>query len=663
MPSIPRPPPLPKKKKQTQIARTKYMQPSPYQGRRTSAKGTQAQHVTIPQYIAKTGRGRNMPNWQKPGVSITQYFQQFGVIIPGPLIQSLTDPLWKYEMTTITMPPEAIRGVSRHMAANLVHQIRGEPIPAGKSVTITCMRPLSRESGESMKDHLRNLNYQKHVQDASYTINSKIYKGKNCVSPLYVAGYDKGANLFITISGSERSMPQFLLGNYITQQGSNWKIAMALDYTLKTLLYSGFVVQKDIREAANLSPDSNGIRIKLISPYALTPLPAGIHLQIRKELYKGRSLPEVWQESGGYEWHRRLKYHVTDNIAILQQVAVSAMNGANAKANVELRSIVPMMQPTANRLAINPIPVNNISHIMKQVNRPTNPRLLPRNANIKANAIPPNAKEVGRGAYGTVFEVSLSRKETVGFLSKLRHSLTNSLFHRAPRSSDGSVIIKYQRIQGDDANERDENLANMIREAYILNKVYTSTVEKMHGNRKIILKGKDYAPAFFFSGTYGRTHIICMGKVSGKPLYEVMMQYNSIPHHVFTKLEKAVEFLLRVGIVHADLHANNIYVDLSSNRAKVSIIDFGMSVELSPALAKKAVRVLDKTGSIEDAWEQSGLKDVLVAHFAQYDWFHSNLQMLRYAESLVPRNFGGRILRDFRGSSRSTNTYKSAVSR
>lgn len=605
-----------------------YSKPSPLgEFELTSARDPRGKYVQIPIHVKNINHEWSTVEAQAaPNTNIQNYLADFGIDITG--ATRFRDNLFVYEEAGATLTGASVRAL-REKFTSFAFRLEGEPLKAETEVSITIMRPLrGTDSMQKIFKKITTLSVHKHIMDSKFKLGTKTYLGKNAITHFYLAGLDKKNLRFIYI---KESAPQNTTSNFVDSFGPNYKITLGLEYTLTVLGLAGFWVKDDVLKDSTVFPSGNSSRytVKIYTSSGLSPLPKGIRKGLEVHLKMGKSITESWLESGGYEWLRR--FHGIDNYALLQKLAVASLNSAGNNSGLikRLTTLSLLLSSSSNRMNVYPQPINNISHI-NVANKTTAPPIsrIPLN-----NIAPPNAKKIGEGVYGSAYEMTTTRPSTLEFLKSLRAKLTNSQFYRAPRGTDSIIIIKYQKINGYTTPNRQRDLDNMIREAYLLKKAYTSTAQS--GRR--VLQGKEFVPAFFFSGTLGDFHVICMSKAPGTTLKDMLIRLGFIPKPVFQKIEKGIEFLMRIGIVHSDLHMRNIMVDqpLSLN-PKISFIDFGFSMEMSSGLKKRVARHLNKNGSsIEHAWNESGLKNIMNAHFHYLQWFHSNLKMLQYASALV----------------------------
>ena len=566
-----------------------------------------------------------------------KWLSAFDIHVTPNKIMHLDNRMWKMQTVTIAKPTQSMSNKLDRFAKGLVRRLDGIPITKGeRACTIICMQPLrGHQSFNTLNPYTSELNLQASIQGLHFKAGGVTYKGTEMVFPLHFAGYSKDYNMYVMCSGPHITWRQFSLGKFLTGKTLP-KYTLAAEKTIKGLMYAGFVITKDIRESCYGFPSNANVHVKVHSASHIMPLPVSIHRRLVKMLDAGASVVAAWQDSGGYEWHRRLsksRIKATDNVAVLQQLAIDALSFSQGEVRDHFVGMVPFfnsskMSPEAGN-------VDNISHITKKVKRYDPNYTKPESTTILDTfTTSRNVRQIGKGEYGAAYESNVTASR-VKFLESLVPKLSNLQFHRLPDPGrEGKFIIKFQTIN------HPATFANVLREAYILKKVSSAEIfrVKSQTGATSTMKGSTITPTFFFSGTIGNKHVICMGKADGNTLYDTISRTGSLPRPVFKKLERAVEFLLRVGIVHSDLHANNVMVHNAHTRnPKISLIDFGMAIELPQKLKTRVVSILNKTGSIENAWSQSGLQNVVNMHRSDFKWFHSNLSMLRFAAILVDR--------------------------
>jgi tRNA A-37 threonylcarbamoyl transferase component Bud32 len=206
-------------------------------------------------------------------------------------------------------------------------------------------------------------------------------------------------------------------------------------------------------------------------------------------------------------------------------------------------------------------------------------------------------------------------------------------------------MLKFEHLPKENRRKR---LAKAVNEAKLM-KIASNGSVKVKGK---MLDGAAFVPPMYFSGTYMNYHIICMGYAKGNTLFDILTARGSISMPVFRALERALEYLLRIGIVHSDLHADNVIISGSATSSpEAKMIDFGMAYQLPKRLHTKAVGILDRSGSLQRAWDESGLTDHMDSYWAGvYPYYHSNIKMLRYALTLV-RGIGSGNGRTIKSSS------------
>jgi len=235
-----------------------------------------------------------------------------------------------------------------------------------------------------------------------------------------------------------------------------------------------------------------------------------------------------------------------------------------------------------------------------------------------------NVTELGSGTYGTAFSVVVD-KTIIDNLKRAYQNMTHTTFTSFPTYQRQVLVLKFEAL----TSSSGKVLTRLVREAAIHAKVSTTEIRQ---RRRVVVRGKDIAPEFFFAGILQGYSIICMERVQGSSMASLYKKANTrIPRAVFNNLERLVQGLLRIGIVHGDLNAGNIFV-MPDNSVKC--IDFGFAFIIPDSIHKKAVNILNETASIEKAWKESGIQDIANARYGEYPYYHSNLKMLQRAAVL-----------------------------
>lgn len=173
---------------------------------------------------------------------------------------------------------------------------------------------------------------------------------------------------------------------------------------------------------------------------------------------------------------------------------------------------------------------------------------------------------VGKGSYGTVFEGEL--KSASDFASLAR---SGKFVHRTGSIStvgkNDDLAIKIQVVH------RASQIQELERESRV--------------HMYVTKKARSIAPVFHVAGFMpdNWTYVTITSLVAGRSLCPLVDKKFTAAG--FLKVERAIQTLWGIGVLHCDLHCNNIMVDENGN---VKIIDFGRSIILPPDLRPKKVR-------------------------------------------------------------------------
>jgi tRNA A-37 threonylcarbamoyl transferase component Bud32 len=533
---------------------------------------------------------------------------------------------------------------------------------------ITIMKP--RSGAASVDDLvgrlLPSLTLHQYVQTATVTAgDTSILKGRSCIAPFYFAGWDSALSIFVICSSDLSRVPEFGLDEYVSKTSpAHPRIILAAATTLKTLLYLGVTVTRDIKKSMYLTTKGSTVHARIKDAVDLVHLPISIHTHAMRSIDAGISPIQAWYDAGGPEWlgtlHRGMVTPKTlaDPFVMLQTMATKTLQkhrqsspGGQQKKKVKidyatrlaksnLFGNIASLIPSLNDSSKTPSrsfpafisPATNVNTFIK--NTVTNP-VLSFDPNFRATpefimsrVMLTSKGKIGEGEYGSVYMIDISsQRRNFAALYRLLH---NTQLNKAPSSKTTCVMLKFERLPKEDRRKR---LAKAVNEAKLM-KIAANGSIKVKGK---VLDGATFVPPMYFSGTYLNYHIICMGYAKGQTLFDVLTAQGSISMPVFRALERALQYLLRIGIVHSDLHADNVIISGSTTSSPVAkIIDFGMAYQLPKRLHTKAVGILDRTGSLQRAWDDSGLTDHMDSYWAGvYPYYHSNIKMLRYALTLV----------------------------
>lgn len=246
------------------------------------------------------------------------------------------------------------------------------------------------------------------------------------------------------------------------------------------------------------------------------------------------------------------------------------------------------------------------------------------------------AKKTGGGEYGSVYLMPLdwesravvqrgcarskctrqwSSSRGLNLLTALKDRISNSVYGPALTKSTKYVIIKVSRPQ------RNESWPAFIKRNSRENAAHAA-VQKAK---------KSIVPTLFFAGSVSGAYISVMTHAGGNTLEAVTLKdyikmHGKIPEKLYSNLHNAVVTLTKIGLVHGDLHNENVMVlpDLS-----VKLIDFGFAVQLPPEYTREVRKVVDT--STDKAWDlvKSYVDAVQLQRIPGLSWYNPNAKALR----------------------------------
>jgi serine/threonine protein kinase len=226
-----------------------------------------------------------------------------------------------------------------------------------------------------------------------------------------------------------------------------------------------------------------------------------------------------------------------------------------------------------------------------------------------------DARKLGGGVYAQVFLVSPTPRG-MHALAELERRLTN-VVAGAPLPAGKPIILK---IGAPDHGERWEAfLKRSVRE----NAAHLAVQQV---DRTIV-------PELYFGGSVGATYVTAMELVEGVTLDTYIKDHGGhISPGMYQRLEHAVTSLLHAGIVHGDLHDQNVMI---TPTGEVKIIDFGFAVQLSPEQIAEVrkhvhhdpVRAWNHIGGYVNAVQAQRVKGL--------SWYNPEVKALQVWKSLV----------------------------
>lgn len=183
---------------------------------------------------------------------------------------------------------------------------------------------------------------------------------------------------------------------------------------------------------------------------------------------------------------------------------------------------------------------------------------------------------LGTGTYGTAFRTTYGR-ELYSVLAALKHTVTCK---RGMPRFGSNVVVKLSMY--DIKTPYEQWLHGCIREAAVHKLASELPPVKLRGIATV--DAARHVPALFVGGLFedprtgAAIFVTVMAQAPGVPLKKWMAEH-ALDLPMFLKIERAVTSLWLSGIVHADLHPDNVMTD----GRVVNIIDFGFAVVLSEA--------------------------------------------------------------------------------
>lgn len=249
------------------------------------------------------------------------------------------------------------------------------------------------------------------------------------------------------------------------------------------------------------------------------------------------------------------------------------------------------------------------------------------------NFIQGNSKKIGSGSYGTVFDVPLRGRYASNMhnMMTVLSALTNVNYFN-PIDTQPRVVLKIEKLHR--LTPIDSNLVyTLAGESYIQQYIHVNGgVPNTNVARTPVV-----SPKVYFSGTLAnRYHLICMAHVDGSPLSKYAKK-GYITDDVYDAMKVAVKTLIRNGVVHSDLHMNNVFITKDARSTRATILDYGFATIVPPAIHRKMVKVLNESGSIDDAFYKTGVVNVINTAKSRFTYYHSNAKMMRLLTHLKQR--------------------------
>jgi len=407
------------------------------------------------------------------------------------------------------------------------------------------------------------------------------------VSPVYFAGLDVRSNLYIVVMDDPGDLRPVS------------KKDKSVPVIAKNLVDAGVFP----RSLAAIKRNAKGAHI-VSDPSELVEIPSGIHRAYTKYVSDGQNAGDAWIAAGGVTWSTALGMKIDFHEFFEYDRTAPVTSIATLDAHVMKSLYRPVHGAAARKMETDPATAVAKSALQK---------------------LTAGAKTLGRGSYGTVYAITLDVSNRK-LLADLKKSVSNML-EFAPYGGNRQVVLKIEKLDSyRPMSERRRR--RLVGESYLQ--------QYVHDNRGLPTRKKSQlvvSPQVYFSGTIANSfNVICMDRVAGKPLGDIVRERRVVSAHLYNALEAAIVAMLRNGVVHSDLHVNNVLVTGSGRSIRVHILDFGFASIVPPATKKKIANVLDRGGSVHDVFEQTGLANTVNATKRDYDYYHANDKLLTYVK-------------------------------
>lgn len=234
----------------------------------------------------------------------------------------------------------------------------------------------------------------------------------------------------------------------------------------------------------------------------------------------------------------------------------------------------------------------------------------------KLMKILPSAVYWRGGSYGSVFKVPVT-PEVQGYRDTLRFSVGAS-----PLPPNGStIIVKVAKREYGETNK-----------AFV-----TRSVREAQAHQYMLERAPQYVPALYFSGMDLKHMLAITGMeyVQGETLKAYLARH-PMDTMLLDQLRDAVGIMMRAGFVHADLHDENVLVQMHNGRPRIKIIDFGFGVYLSEPHRARMDPYL-RQDNLHGAWKsvESHVDAVQQKRIPGLTWYNPNAKALHAWESLL----------------------------
>ncbi len=205
--------------------------------------------------------------------------------------------------------------------------------------------------------------------------------------------------------------------------------------------------------------------------------------------------------------------------------------------------------------------------------------------------------KIGEGAYGTAFRCQVSTEAVYRALELVRAASTFWVEYR-PVKMGRLVVVKVTR---DDSRSA---VSQGTLDRFALDNIKEATLHKHLDEAGCLNLGmaplcvSQYVPDLYWAGlvvnqaTGTRCYVTVMGVAPGVPVGKYLAR-SKLDADTFLRIERAAASLWAQGVVHADLHKDNMMFDPATK--KLTVIDFGFGVLLPPQYTVAVRNQLAKT--------------------------------------------------------------------
>lgn len=453
------------------------------------------------------------------------------------------------------------------------------------------------------------------------------------IIPFYFAGFMDMSYMYVTCTGIP---PETRIGGVLppsvfsTTNNKQKKSTCRVDPDAWTKLYTlviqvlrtGFWIPGPLDRLGVVITSQGKAQPVIRHTMSLLEIPRSIVTDLINRLDRGESLPQIVHASALMPWVRQRMRHTNETYP-----KTTFMDTLLNLATISTPQTKTMTRFLRDATSMPTTPISR-TPILQKTSQSLNRRSV--DSIMRSMGIPEeNVSNIAKGQYGTTYRIGLT-KNTIERMVQFTKQMSHVTVHTYPVYQKGYAVLKIEKLRQRNA----KHLGNVTREARIHLKVSSSSVlgpkRGLFGTQREF-KGSDIAPVLYFSGVYGGHVITCMEYIPGVPLQQYIAN-GTLTDTIVRRLERAVETLIRIGVVHGDLHANNIMV---TSNERVVIIDYGFAFEIPPRVHDAVLKILNSTKSIERAWIESGLQSVVNARFESIPYYHSNLKMLQKAKALL----------------------------